>query len=127
MIIPTLPDIARAEAKAHIASGKLAVHRIVSPKMAAECPNCQDDGLVFVSMLGAGPSKQPIGTSKPSTYVEGDGYAKRGWYLIERTVSYSCPMCSGPKARQARPGQRRAEVQDAVTRLADRPRPIGEL
>lgn len=101
MLIPTLPEIARMEAKAHAASGKLAVHRIIEQKPIAKCKNCQDDSLVYVSFLGAGPTKQPLGLSKPSTFVAGDGFVKQGWYEIERTVSYPCPNCGGyrqPKA-----------------------------
>jgi hypothetical protein len=126
MFIPTLPDLALAEIKAHISSGKLAVHRIVEPKPLAACQNCNDDGLVYVSLLGAGPSKQPIGTGKPSTYFEGDGFGKKGWYLIERTASYGCPKCSGQRAPQ-RQGTRRPEVPGMLHGLADRARPVGEL
>ena len=127
MLIPELPEIAKAEVRAHVASGKLAVHRIVEAKPLAACPNCCDDGLVFVSLLGAGPAKQPIGTSKPSTYFEGDGYGKKGWYLIERTASYSCPKCSGARVMPVRPGMRRPDVQRAIAGLADKARPVGEL
>jgi hypothetical protein len=127
MLIPTLPEIALAEIKAHMASGKLAVHRIVEAKPLAACQNCADDGLIYVSLLGAGPSKQPIGMSKPSTFFEGDGYAKKGWYLIDRTASYPCPKCSGLRVRQEQPARRRPEVQGAIAQLADRARPVGGL
>lgn len=99
MLIPTLPDQAMLEIRAHLASGKLAVHRVVEQKQISKCQNCQDDSVVYVSFLGAGPTKQPLGLSKPSTFVQGDGYAKRGWYEIERTVSYPCPTCALPRPR----------------------------
>jgi hypothetical protein len=128
MLIPTLPELATIEVRAHVASGKLAVHRIVEPKPMAACSNCCDDGLVYISLLGAGPSKQPVTMSKPSTYFGGDGFGKKGWYLIERTASYPCPKCSGQHV-SPRPGTRRPEVPAAIGGLADakRPRPVGEL
>ena len=129
MLIPTLPDIAMVEVKAHVASGRLAVHRIIEQKPIATCQNCQDEGVIYVSLLGAGPSKQPIGMSKPSTYLGGDGYAKRGWYQIERTASYPCPRCSGARQRVPAARSRRPEVDQAVMRLAEdkAPRPVGDL
>jgi hypothetical protein len=126
MLIPTLPDIALSEVKVHTLSGKLAVHRIVEAKPLSACQNCADDGLVYVSFLGAGPAKQPIGTSKPSTYFQGDGYGKKGWYLIDRTVSYPCPRCSGQRV-PSRLGTRRPEAPAMLHGLADRARPVGEL
>jgi predicted RNA-binding Zn-ribbon protein involved in translation (DUF1610 family) len=102
MVIPTLSDQAMHEIRAHVASGKLAVHRIVEQKQIARCQNCQDDSVIYVSFLGAGPTKQPLGHSRPATFVQGDGYARRGWYEIERTVSYPCPACALAKPRSVR-------------------------
>jgi hypothetical protein len=126
MLIPTLPEAALIDVRAHIASGRLVVHRIIEAKPLAQCTNCADDGVLYVSFLGAGPSKQPIGMGKPSTYFEGDGFGKKGWYLIERTASYSCPKCSGQRVPQ-RQGTRRPEVPGMLHGLADRARPVGEL
>jgi hypothetical protein len=129
MLIPTLPDEALIEVRAHVAAGKLAVHRIVEARPLAQCQNCQDDGLVYVSLLGAGPAKQPIGTSKPSTYFPGDGYGRKGWYLIDRTASYPCPACSGQRVIPRRQVQHGPDVQAALAGLADakRPRPVENL
>ena len=87
MIVPTLPNNALLEIKAHQVGGKIAVQRIVDPTPLARCKNCMDDGVVYVSFLGTGPTKQPVTPAHPSTYVE------TGWYVIERTAGYACPCC----------------------------------
>ena len=88
MIIPTLPQLALTEIKFHQATKRMAVQRILEPKILARCKNCMDEGAVFVSFLGTGPTQQPVTMHKPSTYVE------TGWYVIERTAAYPCPVCS---------------------------------
>lgn len=86
-----LPDRAMSDVKAWVFQGKRAAHRCVEDKPLAACKNCQDEGLVYVSFLGSGPSQQPITMHKPSTYLDlVDG---KGWYLIENTTSYECPVC----------------------------------
>jgi hypothetical protein len=87
VIIPTLPNNALLEIRAHEVGRKIAVQRIVTPIPLAHCKNCMDDGVVYVSFLGTGPTKQPVTMAKPSTWVE------NGWYLIERTSGYPCPCC----------------------------------
>jgi len=88
MIIPRLPEIALAEIKAHQATRRLAVQRIVEPIPFPPCKNCMGDGVVYVSFLGSGPSKAPVTMHKPSTWFE------TGWYVIERTAAYPCPSCA---------------------------------
>lgn len=87
MIIPALPNAAQLEVLAHQRTKKLAVYRIVSAVEDAVCRNCMDEGVVYVSFLGAGPTKAPITTKVPSTWVE------HGWYVIENTKAYPCPHC----------------------------------
>jgi hypothetical protein len=87
VIIPRLPDKAELEIKLHRAQKKIAVQRIVDEIPLSRCRNCMDDGVVYVSFLGTGPTRQPVTMAHPSTWVE------NGWYLIERTAGYPCPLC----------------------------------
>lgn len=117
MILPTLPDIAKADVKAWNAQGKRAARRIID-QHTGTCKNCQGLGEVLVSFLGVGPTKAPVTTKKPSTWIENEG-----WFLIEDSKSYPCPVCSGVRiVRLGEPPKPEARgiIRDVTERLTHR-------
>ena len=98
-ITPYLPAEARSDIREWELAGKIAVHRVAESNPRALCQNCMDHGVIYVSYLGAGPTRQPITIKKPSTYIEPGELLKPGWYIITRTVTYICPHCKGVPLR----------------------------
>jgi predicted RNA-binding Zn-ribbon protein involved in translation (DUF1610 family) len=61
------------------------------------CPNCDDVGFIFLRLAKAGPLKVPGSLAEVSTWFDGNGQFGKGWYIIEKTLSFDCPECSGRK------------------------------
>lgn len=97
MIVPTLPGDAKADVQAWNARGGLAVRRIVSRSRDGDCPNCGGLRVVLVSFLGAGPSHTPVTLNKASAFVDA------GWWVVEDTRGYPCPVCFGRPVVRAAP------------------------
>lgn len=119
MILPTLPEIAKSDASAWNAQGKRVARRILDAPSHSACSNCAGLGEVIVSFLGAGPTKTPLTSHKPSTYIKDEG-----WYLVEATKCYACPVCSGEQiVRLANTGYKQvvlAQTKDVADRLTSR-------
>lgn len=111
MIVPTLPRQAWDDARAWQKKSRIAAQRILSEQPQSRCKSCQDMRQVFLSFLGFGPSEQPSTISKPSTYIEAG--ERSGWYVIESTAAYECPVCHG-----AAPAGVHARVKPEVIELA---------
>ena len=94
-ITPYLSKEAKIDITTWRNQGKAAFHRVIEQKPDAECKNCGDWRQIVVSFCSKGPSMQPVTPHKPSTYFSGNGTVGKGWYLIENTVTYDCPNCSG--------------------------------
>jgi hypothetical protein len=112
MILPTLPDAAKQDIRDWNRQGKKAARRILDPQPGGPCPNCQGLGQVVVSFLGFGPTPGHQAGFKPSTWVQGEG-----WYVIEDTKSYPCPVCSGVEI--VRMGADRPAVPAAIKQVAE--------
>jgi hypothetical protein len=118
MIVATLPDRAWKEIGAWVNSGKLAVHRIIQEKPLAHCKNCQDEGYVYVSYLGSGPSMQPVTTAVPCTWVDKSEMNGAGWYVIENTIAYECPRCHDLRIHPEHVSKPRPEVLRQLQKAA---------
>ena len=59
------------------------------------CRNCAGLGTNVVQFTKSGPAKTPPATTAPIVWFDGDGMAGKGWYIIERTVEFTCPHCNG--------------------------------
>jgi hypothetical protein len=112
MILSTLPDIAKQDVSDWNRKGKKAARRVLNPQPGAPCQNCQGLGHVIVSFLGFGPSQDHQAGQKPATWVQGEG-----WYVIEDTKSYPCPVCAGVEI--VRLGTDRPEVPAQVKQVAE--------
>ena len=117
-ISPYLPPAAKIEVTQHERAGKLVVHRLVEGKEADACRNCAGEGLLYLSFLGAGPTKTPITNIKPSTWVEASERNGAGWYVIERTAAYPCPHCQGVRPTSLPGAHRTPETKQAMRELA---------
>ena len=100
MIIPTLPTLAELQIRDHQSRGLPAFHRIIEyppqadrPGVAPSCQNCAGLGVVYVQFAKAGPFSSPNGGLV--TWYEGDGVIGKGFYQIEKTEAYQCPVCKG--------------------------------
>lgn len=116
MILPTLPDAAKSDVRAWNATKRKAARRVIVG-MGVDgltCKNCAGLGEVYISFLGAGPTKAPVTSKKPSTHIDGEG-----WYLIEDTKGYPCPACSGEQIVRL-PGAFKPEARAQTRQVADR-------
>ena len=100
-IAPYLPPIARVEVQQHEAGKKLCVHRIVESHGDESCKNCAGEGIVYLSFLGAGPTRLPLPGTRPSTFVPASEKNGEGWFIIEKTSGYPCPHCQGVRQPQS--------------------------
>ena len=83
----------------------------------------------MVSCCSKGPTQSPITMAKPSTYYEGGPKFDKGWYLIERTISYICPHCNGnpesiPSEEPEYIPEVKEMIQEATGELSIKPKPI---
>lgn len=93
MIIPTVPTLAQLQIRDWNGRGLQAFHRIVEPSTTSDCQNCGGMGVVYVQFAKAGPFSAPNGGLV--TWCEGDAVAGKGFYAIEKTEAYQCPVCKG--------------------------------
>ena len=115
-VAPALPPQAREDVRLHLASGKVAVYRILPRQVGAECANCQGAGKVFVSFLGKGPWRSAF-AGKSSTYLLADEMGRAGWYEILRTIAYVCPRCQGGMQPRGPAVASRPEIERSVDEL----------
>ena len=73
------------------------------------CPNCKGGGSVYLMLLLGDFSFMPK-TGKPATWDS--GY----WHIIEKTVGFICPVCSG-KSRSPTAVRKIEAVQPAMDEL----------
>ena len=112
-VTPYLSKTAKFDVRQHEAQRKLVVHKVLESKEGT-CPNCAGEGIVYLSFLGAGPSKVPITTKAPSTFVEKSERNGEGWFVIERTQGYLCPACQGERPIPKSAAHRKPEVRLGV-------------
>ena len=106
-ITPYLPKQATQEMKEWMKSGRAAFQRVVIVSSRADCKNCQDERVIYVSFCRAGPFKEVPGhgVGEALTWFDGGPGLGAGWYIIAsmktkkgnsvaRTVAYPCPHCS---------------------------------
>ena len=96
-ITPTLPTKANFDIATWRGRGKYhnAFIRPLVQIDGALCKNCVDDGHVRVSYCRAGPfaSVPNHKAGETLTWFDGDERSGKGWYIIQNTVSYDCPLC----------------------------------
>lgn len=114
-VTPSFPDHAMRRGAAWQREHRQPVFARVFAKSADGCKNCCGSGLVYLSfasaflhdsprIIAAGKSIGEKGERKikysPTTYFDGDGEFGKGWYAIDETVPFDCPLCGGDgKAR----------------------------
>jgi RecJ-like exonuclease len=60
------------------------------------CPNCQGVGVIMVRLTRAGPFQQPTGgTSTVVTWYDGGDRFRKGFYVVDKTMTFVCPKCKG--------------------------------
>ena len=93
----TLPQQAKRDIAAWRQQGKAAHVAVGEPLPQMACEDCVDLQQIFVRFCSAGPLRNPPGGRKPimSTF-DGNGV---GWWVIEKTVPYECPLCIGEPVR----------------------------
>lgn len=96
-----IPAAAKADVKNWLLQGKPVFMRPVAQKENAVCKVCADIGYIYISFGKAGPFQYtPSGRGIIAWFDGGPGLGK-GWYIIEKTLAYACPECSGG-AKQAK-------------------------
>ena len=94
-VTPYLPPVAIAEAKAWEKQGHAAFVKAYDQAInKLVCPNCQGVGFLMLLLTSAGPHSSPS-PSGVMTWFDGSDTHGRGWYTVERTITYECPECKG--------------------------------
>jgi hypothetical protein len=97
-VTPDLPIEARKEMSDWERSSvnHKAFVRILEQFPNAECKNCGDSGLIYVSFTRAGPFRETPGhhIGEKLTWFGGDGIVGKGWYIVSKTSSYQCHHCN---------------------------------
>ena len=95
-VTPYLPPQGVQAAKSH----KIATKRPVfikaflhDPTMSNYCKNCGGGRRVVMNLIEKGPYRDVPTTQNAITWFDGDGENGKGWYVIERTLSFDCPEC----------------------------------
>lgn len=103
-------------------------HRVLEQLSNAECKNCGDAGFIMVSFTRAGPfeSVPNIKKNESLTWFDGNELCGKGWYVVEKTMSYPCHHCDGmqrkedkPKIPPVDPELVQARMRDAADELAE--------
>lgn len=84
----SLPAQAVSDVRKWKAGGKVVVFRLIEALSEILCQNCHGDGGLYVSFLGKGPF-QSASPRKICTWLD------PGWYEVEQTLRYVCPVCAG--------------------------------
>lgn len=92
-ITPYLPNAALAEAKAWERQGHAVFVKAYERGSELACPNCQGVGFLMLLLTASGPHSSPS-PSGVLTWFDGSETHKRGWYRIEKTLTYQCPECA---------------------------------
>ena len=119
-VTPYLPVDAKQEMRGWERGKKPTFARVMEQYPNAKCKNCGDRGFIMVSYCGKGPTFAPITTAKASLYFEGNAQFGKGWYQIERTISYICPHCKGvPENVPVGEAGAKPEVKTELKELAE--------
>lgn len=94
-VTPYLDKEAKVDCQSWERGGGKAFIRVMDQPEYCRCRNCGDRGYVIITFCSKGPYKTPATSTKPSTYYPGGPRHGQGWYLIERTVQYTCANCKG--------------------------------
>jgi len=98
-VTPAYPRQALNDAKAWKSGGKAVFARPFSqndsPNAVPHCKNCVGSGQVWITFCADGPYQNNPSQFKASTWFDGDMINGKGWYKIEKTVPYVCPLCNG--------------------------------
>ena len=93
-VTPYLPREAQLIARDHERSGRAAFTKAYDKAHNdLACPNCQGVGFVMLVLTSAGPHSSPS-PGGVITWFDGNEIHKRGWYVIEKTLTYTCPECA---------------------------------
>ena len=104
-ITPYLPDEAIREIKAWQLTGKAAFQVAVEQGDKSECKNCGDLGFVIVRLTDGGPYRNiQASKTKSCTWFDGNEISGKGWYVIGKTMEYTCPACKGGNVYHDDPG-----------------------
>jgi len=118
IVTPYLPADAQREARSWMASGKPAFIKAPERNWVEDgCPNCGGVGCVYVVFAARGPLHSPP-ASEVGTYFDGDGQYGKGWYVVDRTMGYTCPECKGIPRHTGRYVLPPKEVPESITQLA---------
>ena len=106
-ITPDLPREAKIQIKSWRSEGKYnkTFHRILEQYPNAHCKNCGDVGFIMVSFSRAGPfdSVPNNKSGEVLTWFDGNDEAGKGWYIINKTLSYPCQHCEASSKKQDAP------------------------
>lgn len=69
---------------------------------ALNCRNCNGLGTIYIKLSKSGPYRSPMSPKIPVTYFEGNGVFGKGWYVIEKILDFTCPVCQGVPRRESR-------------------------
>ena len=94
-ITPYLSGQASGAAQDHRSKGKPVFVKALlhNPGTAGYCKNCGGGEVIYLTMASAGPFQSVPATKKSITWFDGDEMNGKGWYIIERTVTFPCPEC----------------------------------
>ena len=132
ILTPYLPKEAQQSIREHYAGKKMPAF-VKAVELGEDyqgyCQNCAGLGVIIVQFCDKGPFWEVPTTTKAITYFEGDGTTKRGWYIVGRTVEFTCPHCNG--ARRLEPAKDIAASEkskaDWPERRLHKPAKIGGL
>ena len=95
-VTPAYPPEATSAARQWEQSrGKPAILLAFARSTPLACENCNGVGAVYIRLCSHGPYNTPGGLGKVSTWFEGDGQFRKGWYIVEKTLGFVCPKCKG--------------------------------
>ena len=101
-ITPAYPSVALQMAKNWQASHNMPVLAVaIDHQYKLQCKNCNGFGKVMMKFCSAGPFPNPISPKEVVTWFDGNGVYGKGFYVVEETRAFNCPLCSGQSSRQA--------------------------
>lgn len=60
----------------------------------AKCQNCCDFTVIYARLCSKGPFSVPPGGMRAITWYQGDERFGKGWYIIEKSTYFNCPVCN---------------------------------
>ena len=99
-VTPYLSEQAKQTAKEHRRQGKPVFVKAMQhyPGTAGYCKNCGGGGVIYLTMISAGPFKDVPAGKKSITWFDGDELNGKGWYIIDRTMTFPCQECASNPA-----------------------------